>query len=127
MPVTLRFEQLLRQFVIRSEMQVSEEQLAFAHARILRRDRLFHFHDHLGAGPNLVSRIDDRRAGAFVKCVFKARTFARARLDHDLVAGIFERAHTGGRQSDSIFVVFDFFRQTDNHSLFSRVSEMLMR
>ena len=39
--------------VIRREMQVSEEQLAFAHARILRRDRLFDFDDHLGAGPDV--------------------------------------------------------------------------
>ncbi len=48
-------------------MQISEEQLTFAHARILGRDRFFHFYDHVGAGPDVVGGSDDRGAGAFVE------------------------------------------------------------
>src|SRR5215213_7375150 len=108
-------------------MQVREEQLALAHTRILRRDRLLHFHNHLSGGPNLVSGTHHRRSGAFVQRIVKARTFAGVNLDSDVVSGIFERAHAGWSQSDSIFVVFNLFGQTNNHSFTLReLSEMML-
>src|SRR6185369_6536901 len=111
--------QLLREGVIRREVEVSEEQLAFTHAWILWRDWLFHFHDHVGGGPNFVSRTDYGRPGALIELVFKAGTRAGVSLNANVMTGIFERAHAGGSQSDSIFVVFNLFGQANNHSLFS--------
>jgi hypothetical protein len=66
------FDQLFRQLDIGREMQVSEQQLALAHSRILGRDRLFHFDDHLALSPHVVSRVDDRRARRLIQLIREA-------------------------------------------------------
>jgi hypothetical protein len=107
------FEQLFGEFEIGREMQVSEEHLAFAHARVFGRNRLFHFHDHLALRPHFVSRFEYLCARAFVQRIFEAGAFARPALHHYLVSGIGQRTHTGRRHPHPILVVFDLFRQSD--------------
>src|SRR5215212_9401088 len=117
----LTLEQLLREFGNWSEVEIREKQLALAHAWVLRRDGLFYFDDHFGSGPNVVSGSNDRGSRAFVEPIFKTRTCARVRFDLDFVAGVFQRTHAGRRYSYSIFIVFNFFRETNDHSFILRV------
>jgi len=71
---------------IGSEVEIRKEQLAFAHSRILRRNRLLHFYDHVGLRPNLISGPDDLRAGFLIKRIFEAGTLSCAFL-HDYLVG----------------------------------------
>jgi hypothetical protein len=65
-------------------VQVSEEQLAFTHARILGRDRLFHFHDHSALAQTSSAEFTMvRRLARRVN--FKARTLTGAGLNPDVV------------------------------------------
>ena len=106
-------------------MQVSEKQLPFAHPWIFRRDRFLNFYDHLALGPDVGGGINDRRPGATVKRVFKSGSFACLRLDQHPMAGVGQSAHARRRQPDALFVVFDFFRKSDDHD--SAPGEVLIK
>ena len=111
------FEQLSCQLRLRRKMKISEEQLAFAHARVFGRNRLFHFHNHLAFGPNVVGRIKHGRARALVERVFKTRAFARASFDNDPMPRVRQSAHTSRSQTNSVLVILNLFRKSNNHSL----------
>ena len=58
-----------------------------------------------------------RRARLFVIGIGITRARARAALDEHLVAAFDELVGSGGQQRHPVFVVFDFFRDADNHKL----------
>src|SRR5438128_7023372 len=106
--------------MVGSQMKISEEQLAFAHPWIFRRDWFLYFDDHFGLGPNVVRGINEGGAGLLVQSIFKARSFSGTVFDQHAVAGISQRAHAGRRQAHAILVVFDFFRKSDDHGFCSQ-------
>ena len=89
-------QELLCQFAIRREVQVGEEQLAFAHAGIFGRNRLLDLHDHVSLGPDVVSGVDDLRTRFLIEGIVETGTFARAFLNDDPVAGVSQCANARG-------------------------------
>jgi hypothetical protein len=65
-------EQHARQLRHRRKMQIGENDLALAQARVLRLDGLLHFHDHLGTRIDFVRRIQDLGARRRVLLIGKA-------------------------------------------------------
>ena len=96
-------------------MQVGEQNLALAQEVPLRRQRLFHLHDHLGAGENFGGRIDEFGPGAGILLVRRSRADAGAFLHDRAMAVMDELGDCGGRHGDAEFVVFDFLGNADEH------------
>ena len=85
-------------------MEVREDYLTLTHARPLGSDRLFDLHDHLGLGPYLVGRVENRRTGIHVEVVGEAATETGPLLDDDLVSGLAEHLRSGRGQSNPVLV-----------------------
>src|SRR4029453_14699390 len=109
--------QRLRELPAGRQVEVGEQDLALAQVLELRRDRLLHLHDHVGARPDLGRGSDDLGTGALVTLLRDARAGARAVLDEDLVPRRGELASALGRQRDAVLVVLDLSGDPDDHGL----------
>ena len=108
-------DQRLGLFRIGCKVQVGVEHLAGAQHGALVRLRLLDLDDHVGAGKDLLGRVDDLRAGLDVLLVGQADGLAAVALDDDLVAVRNQFARTGRRKADAVFVVLYFLGDANQH------------
>ncbi len=104
-----------RLFRIGRQMQIGEEDLAFAEAPAFDGLRLLHLDDQRGLGEHGLGVAPDRGAGLDVLLVAIADADSGAGLDHDLMAAGGQFLDGGGDQPDAIFVNLDFLRDPDAH------------
>ena len=107
---------------IRRQMQVGEQYLVAPQHGTLRRLGLFHLDDHVCACKHLGRRSGHACTGFFVGAIGRADARTGILFDQHHMAVRSEFADRRGRQSDAVFVVFNFFRHADQHHLFSLLS-----
>ena len=102
------------------QVQIGEQQLAFAQHLAFASLGFFHLHDHVGGGKDLFRGVDDRGAGGDIVLVGEARAHPGTSLDNDfvtvghgLLCGV--RGHP-----DAEFLGFDFSGASDLHRASSR-------
>ncbi len=98
----------------RSEVQVRVEDLARLEHRPLFRERLLDLVDHVGLGEDVLHR-RERRARGLVLLVAEARADTGAGFDDDRVARGHEVLDAVRRHADTVFLVLDLLRTTDDH------------
>ncbi len=96
-------------------MQVGVEDLPRAQHRAFGRLRFLDLDDHLGARKDLLRCVDHNGAGGLVCIVRQTDLRASRCLDDNLMPVRHQFANARRRQPDAIFVVLDFFWQTDMH------------
>jgi hypothetical protein len=119
------FEQAFGLSGIRGQMQIGEEDLAFAQLLPLGRLRLLDLHDHVGGREHLRRAIDNRGARLAIDVVVGADARARILLDDDLMAGADIFADRARCQADAIFVRFDFLGDPYSHRLLLMFSDVV--
>ncbi len=82
---------------------------------------LLHLHDHIGAGENLGCAADDLGTDPAVHLVAETDAGTGVGLDDHLVTVVDEFTHAAGRETDAVFVGFDFLGYADQHGCFSCV------
>ena len=97
------------------QVQVGEEELARAHARVLLRQRLLHLEDQLGLAPHLLDR-RERRSLARVLLVADAAAEPGAALDDHAVLALDEGAGAGRGQRHALLAGLDLARHPDDHA-----------
>ena len=103
-----------RERLVRGDVQVGEEHEPFTEPWILRRNRLLHLEQELGALPDFV---DGRDPGAvrLVLLVGELAAGASTGLDDDIVPALDQLARTCGRQRDPVLLRLDLLRDADAH------------
>ena len=84
----LLFEQRVGEFGQRGEVEVGEEDEAFAEVPVLLLDGLLDLDDHVGEAPDVVGGADDLGAGGLVFVVGHGGESAGVVLDENFVAGL---------------------------------------
>ena len=98
---------------VRSQVQIGEQHLIGAQHRSFARLRFLHFNHQLGLRKNLRRRVRNIGPGGFILGIGDSNAHSRVVLNNDLMAMVHRLANAGWRQSDTIFMVFDFFRNAD--------------
>jgi len=96
-------------------MQISEQHLPRTEYFALDRLRFFNLDDHVRADKHIVGARRDFRAGSNVTIVAKTNGRACVAFDQYGMLMSDQFCDALGRESDAIFVIFDFFRYTDLH------------
>ena len=96
-------------------MQVGEQGLALAHARVLGLDRLLDLEQQFGLCPHLVDAVDHLRAGALEVGVGDRRTLAGTGLNEHLMAAVDQLGDAGRGDGNTELVVLDLGRDADAH------------
>ncbi len=96
-------------------MQIGEQRLALAHARVLGLDRLLDLQQKFGLGPHLVGAVDHLSAGGLEVAVGDRRTLAGAGLNQHLVTAVGQFGHACRGDGDAVLVVLDLGRDADAH------------
>ena len=110
-----RREHRLGQLFARGEVEVGEQDLAFADQAVLGCERLLDLDDHLGLPVDLGRRVDDLRADGRVLLVLDPRAEAAATLDQHGVAGFDELHHHRRDGADAVLLGFDLCGYADDH------------
>ena len=108
-------QQLLRQRLIRRQVQVGEQRQVLAEAVVFLLDGLLDLEHHVGLAPEVVGGIDDARALGDELLVGDRAAEARAFLDEHLMAVGHEFTHADRGDRDAIFVVLDLAGYADSH------------
>ena len=111
----LLFEQRVGELGKRREVEVGEEDEAFAEVAVLLLDGLLDLDDHVGEAPDVVGGADDLGAVGLVLVVGHGGESAGVVLDEDLVAGLDQGLDAGGSDADAALVIFYFFGNANNH------------
>jgi len=111
----LLVEQRLRELGLGGEVEVREEQLAFAHAIELGRQRLLHLHDHVGALPHVVGGLHDLGADLAVRVVGETGAVPGAFLHEHLVTRGHQRVRGGGDDANAVLLALDLGRAANDH------------
>ena len=96
-------------------MQVSEEQEVFAKEAIFFSEGFFDFDHHL-SGPSFCSSRNDGCPLLRVIFIRKARTKSSICFHQNVMAFLDQALYACRCQTDPIFVVFNFFRNSNEHS-----------
>src|SRR5690606_16875385 len=111
----LPLEKRLSQPPIGRQVQVGHEDLLVAHHRDLMVERLFHLHDELGVGVDVVRPRRDASADRSVVLVGEPAAQPGIALDDHLVASADQLFHACRREADSIFMILDLLGYPDDH------------
>ena len=111
-----RIDHGTRQGFTTCKVEISEEQLTLAYERILGLDRLLYLHDHLGRSIYLLDRGKNLNTGSDVILIRKTAVFSGRSLHIDRVSAPRKFVGAGRRKSNSILVVLDLLRNTNNHT-----------
>src|SRR5262249_54711803 len=111
----LLFQQVTGEVRNWSEVKIREEYESIAEELSFLLDRLLDLYHHLRPPPDLRRRAQNLRAGLFVLVVRHRRQLACLRLDHHLVSCVHQCLDTRRHNSYSGFVIFYFFRNSDEH------------
>ena len=106
----------------RSEVEIREDQLVFLYQGILGFDGLLYFDDHLGLGIGILDGGEDRGSGFFKFPVADTTAYSCGVLYVHCVAVFHQLHYSGGRDSHPVFIVLDFFWNTDFHFFKCRLS-----
>ena len=109
-------QQVVRQGLVRRQMQVGEEHLAGAEHRYFRRLWFLHLDNQFRPIEDGGGTFHHRCARQGVFLIGKAGANPGPLLDQNLVAAFDQLIGRRGRQRDTIFLFFDFFRYSNNHS-----------
>ena len=104
---------------IRGEVQVGEQQLAFAEHLALDRLGFFDLHDHVRGGKDLFGTVQDFGTCGRVVGIRETCTDAGTGLNDDTMAVGHGLLRGIGCHTDAKFLRFDFFRASDFHGAFS--------
>ena len=96
-------------------MQISEEYLAGTEFLALDRLRFFDFDDHVRRCKHIVRTRRNLRAGSQITIVAKANGGARVAFDQNRMIVADQLCDALGRESDAVFVILNFFCNTDLH------------
>jgi hypothetical protein len=97
------------------EVEEGEEDLAGAEERQFGGLRLLDFDYQFRGIEDGGGGVHERSAGEGVFAVGEAGAFASAALDEDLMAAFGELPGGGRREGDTVFLIFDFFGDADDH------------
>ncbi len=97
------------------QVQVGEQHLVPAHARVFLGDRFLDLEDQLALRPHLLGGGQHLRASREVVLVRDRRSRAGVRFDENLVSTGGQLMHTSGCDRDPVFVVLDLARHCDLH------------
>ena len=109
-------EQGVGELAERGEMEVGEEDEAFAEVAILFVGGLLDFDDHVGEAPDVISGADDLGAGSLEVIVGEGGERAGVGLDEHLVAIFREGFDSGRGDAYAALVIFDFLGYANGHS-----------
>ena len=112
-----RFHQPLGLRLVRREVEIGEQEVAWFEQRNLLRLRLFDLHDHLGSGEHRLCIGEDLRTRIDIILILEIDSHARLGLDHDVMTSSGEFGDRRRRQANAIFVILDFLGDTDAHQL----------
>src|SRR5206468_13112671 len=101
----------------RRQMQIRDENLAFAQKRELRLERLFHFHDHVGSREKLFRLIDNLCASFGVFFVRITAAGPGIRLHEHRMTTPDELIRSRRQQGDTLLLFLNFFWDTDDHTM----------
>ncbi len=99
----------------RSEVEVGEEDEAFAEVAVLGLGGLFDFDDHVGEAPDVIGGADDFSAGGLEVVVGEGGECAGVGFDEDFVAAFGESFDSSRGDAYATLVIFYFFGYADNH------------
>ena len=111
----LGLEELVGEIGNWREMQIREEDEAFAEIGVLLFDGLFDLDDRFGLTPDVAAIADDLGSSVLVVVISEAGELAGMSLDEYLVPGFSEGSNAGGSDTDARFIVFDLFGNADDH------------
>ena len=92
-------EETLRERPVRGEMEISEENLAFAQQIAFRCERFLDLHDHIRGGKDFLVRRNDFRSGRLIVAVVKPIPAPALVSTKNLMAAFDELVDSGGQQS----------------------------
>ena len=110
-----RFQQRLSETFACRQMQIGEKNLAFAQQRKLCRERLFDFHDHVGARKNVFCLLHNLSACFDVLLIRITRTDAGIFFHQHRVTEPGELIRARRQERNALLLLFGFFWNTDNH------------
>ncbi|MNW52341.1 hypothetical protein D3C74_298570 [compost metagenome] len=102
------------QFRLRSQMQIGKEDQPVAKIWIFLRQRFLYLDDHLGT-PCFFSRIDNACSGSCISFIRKSDRAAGSTLHLNHMTRLNIGHDRTGRHPNSILIVFDFSRYSNNH------------
>ena len=100
--------------LVGGQVQIGEEQQAFAEVFVFALQRFLHLHDHVGLGPD-IGHGHHGSAGSLVVVIRNAAAETGADFDHDLVAMVLQSFDASGGDAYTMFVGLDFFGNADKH------------
>src|ERR1043165_5270031 len=109
------FQQRLSERLARRQMQISEENLAFAQQWEFRFEWFFDFHYHVGARKNVFWLLDDFRAGFDVVLVCVTRSESGIRFHQNGMTMFSKLVCTGRQQRNALLLFLNLLWDTDNH------------
>ena len=96
-------------------MEIGEQHLPARQFFAFCRKWLFYLHDQLGTGEYGVAVGYDLGPSSFIVDISESCACPCLPLDHNLVPVLGELTHSGGHNTDAIFVVFDLLWYPDQH------------
>ena len=96
-------------------MKVSEENEIRAKENVLGGLRFLDLHDEVGSRPDVGGEGNDGGAGVSVLFVGESAAFTRVGLDKDFMPRFAQRGRGARDETDTRFVILDFFRDADDH------------
>ena len=104
------------ELLLSRKVEIGEQDLSFAHERILTGDGLLHFHDHFGFRPDVFDIVDNRRSGVDIGGIWKTASVPCS-FFHKNGMSVADQFNDASRnEGDAVFVGFDFFGYSDDHS-----------
>src|ERR1017187_271245 len=100
-------------------MQVREENQAGPEMFVLGLLRFFHFHHQIGLAPDFGRALHDGPARLHVLAIGNGAALAGLGFHQYLVARLPQGGDAAGHQPDARLVVFDLFRNADDHGSLS--------
>src|SRR6185312_10393664 len=97
------------------EMQIGEQNLARTKQMTFRKQRFFNLQNQLSFSEYFVLRIGNQDSRLTILIIAKSATQPRRRFEPNLMSVLTEGRCTRRRETDAIFMVFDFLRDTDHH------------
>ena len=97
-------------------MQIGKEDLTFAHLGIFDGDGLLDLHDHFRALPDLIGGRNNLRASGNIIGIANCRTNASSAFDQHGVLTTKSMCPRGSKCYAG-FIIFNLFRNTNNHGL----------
>jgi hypothetical protein len=111
----MRVQQRASAILVRSEMQVGEQCLAFAHPVVFDGDRLLDLQDQLSLAPHVFRLRDNGCPGCGELAIGDRRTQTRPGFDEDRMPMPGELVHTRRSDGHPVFVVLDLGRNSNQH------------